>query len=158
MFISSSLVPNGAIGSLAAADAFCQQAANGRSLGGTWKAWLSDATTSASDRLTHATVPYKLLNGVTVANDFDDLIDGTIAHGIDVYETGVTIPAPQIDEVWTGTTSLGRSSGSNCMNWTNSTAQLPHASVGLSNETGFRWTQAYVQFCDRAVRLYCFEQ
>ena len=41
----------GNLGGLAGADAKCTAAAAARSLGGTWKAWLSDASTNAIDRI-----------------------------------------------------------------------------------------------------------
>src|SRR5437762_2817246 len=55
VFISSATVLN-PIGGVATADATCQAFADARSLGGTWKAWISQPTAPASSRLTHAVV------------------------------------------------------------------------------------------------------
>jgi hypothetical protein len=51
------------------ADARCGQVASAAKLNGTFKAWISDATTSAASRLSHAAVPYRLVNGAQVAAD-----------------------------------------------------------------------------------------
>ncbi|MDZ4247347.1 MAG: DUF1554 domain-containing protein, partial [Dehalococcoidia bacterium] len=67
---------NGNLGGLSGADAKCQASANAVNLGGTWKAWLSDSNTSAGSRLNHSDSPYRLLNGTTIANNWDDLVDG----------------------------------------------------------------------------------
>jgi Protein of unknown function (DUF1554) len=54
---------NGNLGGLAGADTKCQALADTAGLGGTYKAWLSDSTTDARNRLTQATVPYRLVDG-----------------------------------------------------------------------------------------------
>jgi hypothetical protein len=51
-------------------------------------AWLSDSTGSSSTRFTRATVPYKLVNGSTVASNWTALTSGTLAHAMDLTETG----------------------------------------------------------------------
>jgi hypothetical protein len=159
VFLSSTEMPNGALGSLATSDARCQVLADGRGLGGTWRAWLSDGNASPATRFTRATVPYRLVDGTVVANSFVGLASGTLMHAIDMFETGVTLlPGAQV-EVWTGTTTTGASAGATCGNWTNNSAGQPNGSVGVSDRTNGGWTQAYQQFCDRShIHLYCFEQ
>ncbi|MCB1058064.1 MAG: hypothetical protein KDD11_21405, partial [Acidobacteria bacterium] len=49
---------DGNFGGLAGADAFCQSLADAVSLGGTFKAWLSDSTTSPADRFAHRSESY----------------------------------------------------------------------------------------------------
>jgi len=155
---SSSPAATGAFGGLAAADAFCQSAANTKQLGGSWKAWLSTSSTSASSRLLHATVPYRLLDGATVAANWVGLTSGGLSHAINVTEAGVVLPSGTILEVWTGTTTAGAYSGDTCNGWTDGSA-TPTAEVGLTSESGAGWTAKYRQFCDRTnIRLYCFEQ
>jgi hypothetical protein len=155
---SSSPAATGAFGGLASADAFCQSAANTKQLGGSWKAWLSTSGTSASSRLLHATVPYRLLDGATVAANWAGLTSGGLSHAINVTEAGVVLPSGTILEVWTGTTTAGAYSGDTCNGWTDGSA-TPTAEVGLTSESGSGWTAKYRQFCDRTnIRLYCFEQ
>ena len=155
---SSSPASSGAIGGLVAADAFCQSAANANQLGGAWKAWLSTSSTSAASRLAHATVPYRLLDGATVAANWAGLTSGTLSHAINVTEAGVVVPSGTILEVWTGTTTAGAHSGDTCNAWTDGSA-TPRADIGLTSETSSGWTAKYLQFCDRTnLRLYCFQQ
>ena len=144
------------MGGLAGGDAFCQSAADARRLGGSWKAWLSGAMTSASARLTHATVPYVLLDGTTVAANWTALTSGTLAHGINISEDGTVQTAAL--EAWTGTYSSGGAARDTCYSWTSASAS-DYGYVGLSSQTSGSWTRAFDQFCDRMnVHLYCFEQ
>ena len=69
---------NGDFGGLTGADAFCQSLALTAGLSGTYKAWLSDTTGSPATRFAQASVPYRLVDGTTIANDWNDLTDGTI--------------------------------------------------------------------------------
>jgi hypothetical protein len=160
VFVSSNVPASSAkLGGIAGGDTFCQTAANDAKLGGTWKAWLSDATGSPSVRFTHSTVPYMLLDGNVVAADWTALTKPMIAHTINVTETGLVYDGANVLEVWTGTTSGGVYSGSSCANWTNDTGSTPYATVGLSNQTGIGWTEQFLQFCNRTtMHLYCFEQ
>jgi hypothetical protein len=158
VFVSSQPAPSGAnLGGLTGADAFCQSVANTHQLGGTWKAWLSDPTTSASARLAHAAVPYVLLDGSTVAADWSALTSGTLAHTINLSEDGTVHTA--ILEVWTATTSAGTYSGRSCSAWTSNAPGSTTADVGLSSQTNGDWTNRFQQYCDRTnVHLYCIEQ
>jgi hypothetical protein len=159
VFITSRATTNGGLGSLAAADAACQRLADTASLGGAWRAWLSDASGSPATRFARSELVYRLLDGAQVARNWAGLTDGTLAHAIDVFETGGRVPAGQSFEVWTGTNPSGFASGVNCGNWTNNSSGLPDGQVGLSSRTDRGWTQALAQFCSRAgAHLYCFEQ
>jgi hypothetical protein len=94
-----------------------------------------------------------------VAAGWDALTSGTLTHAIDVFETGQTVPAGRIVEVWTGTSSAGNASGMDCANWTNGTATGGNGGVGLTTHSDRGWTQAYTQLCSRGdLHLYCFEQ
>jgi hypothetical protein len=119
---------------------------------------MSDNTTSASARLTHAIVPYRLLDATLVANDWNALIRGSLAHSIDIDETG-TRQGGGFD-VWTGADAAGAGfQDGSCGSWTNGTANNPRGSVGANNATNQGWTEALMQTCDRtAPHIYCFEQ
>ena len=75
----------GDMGGLSGADTICQNAATAAGLSGTWKAILSDSTTSAESRLNfNGGIIYN--NAATpaiIANDKADLFDGTIANEIE---------------------------------------------------------------------------
>jgi hypothetical protein len=155
VFVTSSSY-NGNLGGLVGADAKCQQAAAAAGLGGTFRAWLSDNTTSASARLTHSTLPYVLMSGVQIADDWTDLTDGTLDNRIGVDEYGASVGNW---EVWTGTHSDGSAyNGQNCSAWSDDSHTAPWGAVGLAGQSSSGWTDAYLQFCDNVVKLYCFEQ
>jgi hypothetical protein len=107
----------GNLGGLVGADDKCQERADAAGLSGTFKAWLSAAGTgnSAAERLTHAPVPYVRVDGVQVAANFTDLVDGTLAAPISLDEFGNPFT---INAVWTGTLPDGHSAGADCRGWT----------------------------------------
>jgi len=157
VFVSAAPKPNGRLGSLAATDADCQSAAAAAQLGGKWKAWLSDTSTSPSVRFTRAAVPYRLLDGTTIANDWTSLVSGSLQHAIDVDETAATVSNVPF-EVWTGTKANGTYSGRGCADWT-SDSNGTTGDVGIAGQADGSWTNARQAFCDEAMlRLYCFEQ
>jgi hypothetical protein len=160
VFVSSQVpVPSGKLGGALAMDTFCQTTADAKRFGGTWKAWISDTTTSPSARFSKATVPYRLLDGSTIANNWTGLASGTLLHAINIQEDGMRPPAAAVFEVWTGTAPNGTYSGNACANWTNSTASPPTADVGVSSVANTGWTDVYQQYCDRTtLHIYCFEQ
>ncbi len=163
VFVTSTTY-DGNLGGLAGADAKCQSSA--ASLGGTWKAWLSDTTTSAASRLVHSSIPYKSVNGsVTFANDWNDLITSKsgnyLAAPINVNELGQAVPATL---PWTNTNPNGTANNSlnpisdfNCSDWT---AGLDYIQGWYGNTTSrdAYWTNYGSDMCNMGRRLYCFEQ
>jgi len=143
-------------GSAVAFDATCQSLADGRNFSGTWKAWVSDAASSPSSRFAHATVPYRLLDGTVVANNWNDLTDGSLAHAIDVFDDAS--PASASLQVWTGTTYAGSVASGTCTNWTQASMSLI-ADFGLTDRTDDGWSDWQLQYCNApGMHLYCFEQ
>jgi hypothetical protein len=155
VFVTSlMMLPN--FGSASEANQICQDLATNESLPGTWRAWISDGSTSPAQTFPRDVGPYMLLDETIVANDWTDLTDGSIAHAIDLDEGGNFV---DLRETWTGTTSAGDPSGDDCNGWKKQTANPQRATQGVSTMTNDAWTSAYVQYCDRAnVSLYCFEQ
>jgi hypothetical protein len=144
------------IGGVAGADARCDDLAKQTGLGGKWDAWLSTSSSSPSVRFVKAQIPYRLVTGKIIAQDWADLTDGTIAAPIDRDEKGGLVNAK---EVWTGTLPNGAfRGGDNCNNFTSTSDELTTA-VGVSDQAGNAWTHVYEQNCDRTEpRIYCFEQ
>ncbi len=143
-------------GSALAADAVCQSIADDLGLLGTWMAWVSDASTSPQMRFNHSTDPYVRLDGVQVADDWDDLANGDIDAPINYTELGQTLP---FNEVWTGTSTLGYAIDVNpCAEWTQNLNKYT-ATVGRTDAVDTTWTAVFTQECSRInVHLYCFEQ
>lgn len=148
---------NGDLGGISGADAKCAQQAAASSLGGTWKAWISTPSSSAKQRLYHSTVPYKRLDNVTIANNWQDLNDGTLAAPINVTSTGQVMSS---GEAWSATNADGNyGSVGTCQSWTSSTSSgIYIGSTGQVFATNSFWTNWGYDYCNQSHRLYCFEQ
>jgi len=116
---------------------------------------MSDSSTSPATRFVQSEVPYVLVNGTLIANNWADLIDGQLAAPIDVDEHGTPAVAT---EVWTGTYADGTATVDTCNDWT-STDTTVYAQQGVTDHVDAGWTIMYLQFCDRGlIRLMCFQQ
>lgn len=152
---------DGDLGGLEGADAQCQAAAGAEDLKGVWKAWLSvDGGPSPNDRFTRADVPYRLVTGEDVAQDYDDLVDEMDSGQqgpIDVTEQGARVG---VDErAWTGTASDGTPTNADCSGWTTNDSAA-NGTVGRRtfSTASATWTATADESCDGARRIYCFEQ
>lgn len=171
VFVTSTIY-TGNLGGLAGADSQCQTRANAASLGGTWRAWLSDSSQSPSNRFIQSSGPYRLLNGTTIANSWSDLTDGILAAPINISELGTT-PPNTVDicgiglggsNVYTGTTAQGTLFNPGnpfiCNNWSTSSSSV-WADFGATVRTNTEWSNicyAGSANCSQFARLYCFEQ
>jgi len=113
-------------------------------------------------RMMHSTLPYVLVDKTVVANDWNDLVDGMLAHAINLDEHGIAVPvtlAPVGFNVWTNTTTNGSQVGFNdCSNWT-SADSMSYGSGGTLSSTDGSWTQASgTEPCSNFNRIYCVEQ
>ena len=127
VFLSSGQ-PDGNLGGVAGADAYCQSLAQGAGLPGTFMAWLSGSTyaSSPAGRFVRSNdLPYVRIDGVVVAQDWTDLTDGSIACPIDRDETGQQVFA----------------SGSNVATVLSNT--LVDGSPGLTNAQGTALSTCY---------------
>ena len=150
----------GNLGGLAGADAKCQSAADDAGLGGTFKAWMSDSTTSAAARLSHSPFRYMRTDGLVVADSWDDLIDNPtnspLHNPIGADENGSVVPN---NVVWTGTTFSGNTipGDLDCADWTDGTNAVS-GRTGRANRVDLGWTSFATTGCDNTGRLYCLEQ
>ncbi|MBL8126878.1 MAG: hypothetical protein U0Z70_12160 [Thermomicrobiales bacterium] len=159
VFVTSTR-PQGDFGGLSGADGLCQGHATGAGLSGTYLAWLSDSTgASPSTRFTKATVPYTLVDGTVIADNWSDLTSGTLNHAINMTEDGGNITTTSA-KVWTHTSADGTTSTEIppewcCHNWrsTSDVGTLGNASLASSS-----WSSDYYQSCSEKARLYCFQQ
>lgn len=165
VFVTSSEY-NGNLGGAAGGDTKCQESVDAVGLGGTWKAWLSEATANgdANSRLHHSQSPYKLLDGSIIANNWTDLTDQTLSHPINLTETGQVISeVPNYWNVWTNTWTNGTvydtQPSLTCNNW-NSASSTMTGRGGSTTETNYKWTASEFSGhpCNSLSKLYCFEQ
>lgn len=163
VFITSTTY-NGNLGGLTGADAKCGERADAASLGGTWKAWVSDSTGSPSTRFSKVTVSYMLVDGNTViANNWNDLITNKggnyLRSMINKTELNTTVSD---QNVWTHTTSAGTEDNANrhCNNWSTTTGQgsSRYGHFGNNSKQDSGWTEVGDVECNSNMRLYCFEQ
>jgi len=114
----------GNLNGIAGADSRCQEMADRVNFGGTWKAIISDSSTSVLDRFEQWFSPdqvFTRMHGDVVATSISDLFDGNIDYPIKYSEDGYHI-SPNIGSggnspPWTGSTNLGQSHILNCNDW-----------------------------------------
>jgi hypothetical protein len=161
IFLSSQPL-KGTMGGLEGADAWCTELASAAGLEGDFKAWLSTAQLGPAARMVHFPGPYRLLDGTLIADGWADLTDGTLAHPIDLDETGLMIPPAQWicegHEVWTNTKADGTPrTTSDCGGW--QTLEGTSA-VGRYTADDHGWTEAACMSvtCGAELPIYCVQQ
>lgn len=146
---------NANLGGVDGADARCQAAAEAASLGGQWRAWLSVGTNDAATRLPQSVLPYYLLDGTKIADDWADLTDGNIDAPIDIDENG----DEQQVIAWTNTLTNGTTrhlaDADTCSGFTRSSGT--RAAYGRAPSNDAIWTAWDHQACNMSANLYCFE-
>jgi hypothetical protein len=153
LFVTSQAWRGYELGGLAGADAECQNAAEGAGWYGSYKAWLSDGSIAAADRLVHSMYPYVSTFGDPLASDWFDLTDGSLYWAPNTNEYGMTIWP---DCAWTGTTGTGGSTPSTCGSWDNDAAL---GTVGNPTDAYFgRWSNWDSYPCIHECHLYCIQQ
>jgi hypothetical protein len=155
----TSTVQTGNLGGLAGADAICQQRAQAANVPGVFKAWLSDTVQSPATRFVQSPGPYRRVDGVTVADNWADLTDGTLDAPITVAETGAVFNAPA-GRTWTHTLANGAAGGvlnAHCLNWTSSN-NGDNGDEGQVTATSDNWTDFASGTCNNTFHLYCFQQ
>ncbi len=144
----------GDLGGLAGADSLCQDTATRAGLSGEWRAWLGTHSVSASDRLAHSAVPYVRLDGVAIAADWADVIDGALDAPIMIDEMGSPI-GEESSFVWTATGPAGLPLGGTCNDWTEAVSGGFYGDALAADDA---WTHSACQPCTIEAHLYCFEQ
>jgi hypothetical protein len=144
-------------------DDFCRAAAAKKGFKGNWVSWTSDASTTPIDRFTFKTpsVPFKLLTGVVVANDWNSLISGSLHNPITVDENGKAVTA---GAVWTGTNPDGTRAivvpmaSTTCDDWSSATSTGVLGTVIPVALTPGTWSNYGSAVCSKKASLYCFAQ
>jgi hypothetical protein len=158
VFVASTL-GNGNLGGYQGGVNACNQLAASNGLGGSWVPWLSVNSTNSTNQSIHAgntipNVPYVRLDGIMVANDKQDLLDGTIDNPINIDETGIL--NNNAWAVMTGTNAQGMATGYDCNGWTDGSFNYLTTQGGPKN-TNSSWTDYGPGFCLFHRSFYCFE-
>lgn len=142
---------------LAGADALCEQAAASAELGGTWKAWLSDSTTDAIDRIDDASPWYNVDRSAILFPNKATL--GTKPYDtfgpILLDETGGTVGSSAL--AWTGTQGGGRAADYVCNDWTSASTSVYGEYFTATSAT--LWNDgSFFKECFFSHALVCIEQ
>lgn len=155
VFVTAAKV-TGSLSGAAGADVVCNNEAqkNPTLASRTFKAWISEAASSAESRLSHAAMSYRRLDGVLVASDWNDLVDGNLAAPINVDQFGSVL----IADVWTGTNTAGQPTAVTCNNWRAfPDGGFSTGTAGRTERTDGGWTMGKTYPCGTSARLYCIE-
>jgi hypothetical protein len=145
---------------LMAMDGVCKDAAESRSLGGAWVAWVTSSARPNMSGMLGAGGPWRQVQsqgnpdpGALIALDYFDLTSPPLDQGIQRDEAGTLVPDGSW--VYTGTNASGSSTSTNCIDWT-STGTV--GTMGFSGHTDAGWTDQDGSGCAQvAHHLYCFE-
>lgn len=150
-FVTEPVVVPGMLGSVAPADAACQDAATAAGLPGTYVAWLSSTESNAIDRIAGSR-GWVRADGLPFVDQLADLTAGRALSPLAVGGDGAAIASTA---VVTATTNSGIATVPNCTNLTSPSGSI---SFGLSTATGNDWTAVSFPFlpCADPQRLYCF--
>ncbi len=144
-----------------AADARCQERAVVAGFKGIYRAWLSASNRSPSSLASFAqyNVPYVLLDGAKIAENWQGIVDGYLQAPINLTEEKKVVSDRY---VWTATNVRGKldEGSQHCENWsTNETPIYISAKLGNTSFKDPRWTESGTNiYCVSERSLYCFEQ
>jgi hypothetical protein len=163
VFVTSALFSSN-LGGLSTAYQDCQDMATNAGLTGFFVAWLSDSFTDPVHQLAQASIPYALVDDTIIADNWNDLTDGTLRHAIDHDENGNVVAFDAYAVVWTGTHASGLKyygvgDNETCLDW--ATGNVGYRGFqGSPFATGPTWTESASVDCTMisSARLYCFEQ
>jgi hypothetical protein len=150
VFVTSAQFPgfiDNLAGGVTGADLKCAQAAGG----GTWRAWLSDDSIDAIDRVL-GSGPWLRMDGQVAfarrPNELPMVKLNLDEHAVDVGPNA---------RVWTGTGSNGRLlAGQDCLSWS-SVSGMDGGEYGEADVVLGGWTDFQSQACNTSAHLYCFE-
>ncbi len=147
-------VQNGNMGGIPGADGICAEEADMAGLDGEFKAWLSTLSSPAVNRLLQSDVPYVLVDGTRVADNWGDLTDDSIQAPINLDAAGQV----RGGDVWTGTLPSGASyMDGDCEGFRSNSSEIMSL-CGSTQFTNTFWTAAQTPDCSVNLRLFCIEQ
>ena len=155
IFVTSTTY-NGDLGGLEGADAKCKAQATAAGIKGSFKAWLSDSSLSAGERMAHSQVAYTTTTGIQIASNWEDLTDGLLDYGI-IYDENQNLP--NHPSVWTATLPDGNGNQAefSCENWTSASPDLVTV-TGSPGNVSDSWTKSILRNCNEMHALYCVQQ
>lgn len=162
VFVTST-IHSGNLGGVAGADAVCNQRAAAAGLPGTFKAWISDASTSPAATFSQSALPYRRTDGQQVAANWADFTDGTLAVPISIDEFGNPVTHNNLNGwAWTATNADGTGPvGSTCNNWAVAD-YVNQGRKGVTDSAASNWSSngnpGSFNCAVQPARLYCVQQ
>ncbi len=164
----TSAIHDGNFGGLAGADTMCATHATMGCLPGTYLAWMSTANASPNTRFTQSSIPYRLVDGTQIADNYNDLTDFSLDAALNMDEKGDPPPLSQLsgncqsDVSYMGTKADGTAANTateRCNEWTTTSAE---GSWGRHSSTSNLWSLYCVggggNTCSIQAAITCFEQ
>ncbi len=161
VFVTSTMIlPD--VGGLSAADKTCNDLAQAAQLPGSYAAWLSTTSINARERLVPGAGPFVRVDGVQIAENIQDLLDGDITNPINITEKG----SPLKPMVWTGTDATGVGvPGFSCSDWSMNSNEVK-AIFGKADKVNESWTDMGTRNVNCSINpdstvkigMYCFQQ
>jgi hypothetical protein len=162
VFVSSATYTGKEVDGVTGAHEHCVELATNAGLDNAdaFKAFISAVGFTPADHFVHADIPYVRLDGIRVANHWNDLIQNGPNPGIVVTETKDHLMHGYI---WTGTGPDGEMflPEMTCTGWT---SEMPSPEIKgrvgrISPEPDDKQWTSYANYeCDLDYRIYCFEQ
>ncbi len=161
VFVTSGLYHGWELTSLYIANGLCASTAAAQGLAEplSYRAWLSDSTEDARDRILRGRGRLVLVNGLVFANSWDALFAGQIENPLEVTEASQTYQGG----VWTGTQPDGTAvpGSEHCDDWSTDSV-LTTGHWGRSGMSTAEWTLAVSDvaqpaFCNGFFAIYCFQ-
>jgi hypothetical protein len=144
---------------LPGAAAACQSAADDAGLDGTFLGWVSYAGFEPAADFVQFDGQYVLTDGTVVADGWDDLVDGSLDHAINLDETGAIVVGIEVltNTDPDGTATVGGASVDNCTAFM-SMSVMQSMAIGRTTASSDEWTQYSEQVCALPGHFFCFEQ
>ena len=142
------------------ADNICNQEATIAGIGGTWKAWIRDTNFGSGALRVGAHGPYARLGDNALVFS-GALATGSARVAINRTPAGTVLLADALSyPVLSALDNDGssKSPGSDCQKWTSSSSGYDQAYGDCRPTHMHNWSSTGTRYCNRAGRLYCFEQ
>jgi hypothetical protein len=160
VFVSSTVYTGKEVDGITGAHGHCTELATNAGLDNAdkFKAFISAVGFTPAEHFVHSDIPYVRLDGIRIADDWNDLIQNGPSTGLIVTETKVHL---MNGYVWTGTAPDGTMylPEMTCAGWTSDSPALKGRVGRVSPDPHpTQWTSDTNPGCHLPARLLCFEQ
>ena len=159
VIFATSTLQSADLGGLSGADALCAARATAAGLPGTFVAWLSTSTVTASARLGNAARGWVRTDGLPFADTAAQVGQLMTYYPPSLDEFGHSIPSG--DTAFTGVATNGSTlptTATTCADWTDGTSTTsPLGGYGYPNDGTSGWSINSSEACNVSAHIYCME-